>query len=47
MRYVMRPCNALAVQLQEERLKLLDALVSASSMTKALEKIRNEFGVTK
>ena len=47
MRFVMRPCKVLVVQLQEEGLNLLDALGLVSFTTKALEKVRNEDGVKK
>ena len=42
MRFVMRPCKELVVQLQEEGLNLLDALGLVSSTTKALEKINED-----
>ena len=47
MRFIMRRCKVLVVQLQEEGLNLLDALELVSSTTRALEKIRNEDDVQK
>ena len=47
MRFIMRRCKVLVVQLQEEGLILLDALELVSSTTRALEKIRNEDDVQK
>ena len=44
MRFIMRHCKVLVVQLQQEGLNLLDAL-SLVSTTKALERIRNETDV--
>eukprot|EP00794_Sanderia_malayensis_P000644 gene644-1312_t len=47
MRFIMRRCEVLVVQLQEEGLNLIDALELVSSTTEALEKIRNEDDVQK
>ena len=47
MRFIMRRCKVLVVQLQEEGLNLLDALGLVSSTTEALIKIRNEDDVKK
>ena len=47
MRFIMRHCKVLVVQLQEEGLNLLDALTLVSTTTKALERIRNEVDVDK
>ena len=45
MRFIMRHCKVLVVQLQEEGLNLLDALSLVSTTTKALEGICNETDV--
>ena len=45
MRFIMRHCKVLVVQLQQEGLNLLDALSLVSTTTKALERIRNETDV--
>ena len=47
MRFIMRRCKVLVVQLQEEGLNLLDALRLVSSTTEALIKSRNEDNVKK
>lgn len=45
MRFIMRHCKVLVVQLQEEGLNLLDALSLVSTTTNAIKKIRNEVQV--
>jgi hypothetical protein len=45
MRFIMRHCKVLVVQLQDEGLNLLDALTLVSATTSALEKIRNTVDV--